>query len=370
MPLPFAMPVYRVFAIAFMLTVPFYSVAQAQRSVEEKTDRIVAKAMKDDALPGMAVAVIQDGKVLVKKCYGVKAVTTQERQDDNTVFCIGSVSKAFTAIGVMLLEQEGKLSLNDPVKKYLKDLPEQWRNIPLIRYMTHTSGIPEMKGEGKEASFEQTIKNAAKQPMPFAPGARQQYNNFNFAIMGKVIESVTGLRYIDYMQQRVFQPLGMKNTGVNPATNNIALGHLVKKDKLVTVTTHFRPGDYGVASGGLQTTLSDFVALSQSLFNRTLLKKKALEAMWMPYSKKLSNTPGWHSATSNNILIIHKGGGGTGIGSVCDFKIVPSQNLFVVVMINKARNSISPADVTDDILQKCFNIAPVKGDGAGEGNER
>jgi len=92
--------------------------------------------------------------------------------------------------------------------------------------------------------------------------------------------------------------------------------------------------------------------------------------MWTPYSAKLSNTPGWHSRMAGNDIVIHKGGGGTGIGSVCDYKIVPSQELYIIVMANKANNKISPADITDEILLKCFNIPKdVNGAGAGEGNE-
>jgi len=212
---------------------------------------------------------------------------------------------------------------------------------------------------------------AASSKMSFRPGAREQYNNFNFAVMGKLIESVTNMDYLSFMQKRVFNPAGMATSGLKPATKDVSTGQLEKNGKLVAIETHFNPGDYGIPSGGLQTTLADFIQLSQTLYKGTLLKKKTINAMWTPYSNSLSNTPGWHSRMAGKEIIVHKGGGGTGIGSVCDYKIVPSRNLYVMIMINKARNAVSPADLTDDILFQCFGIPKQKKeDRAGEGNER
>lgn len=344
---------------------------QAQQDISGKIDKIIVRSMNEEGFPAVAVAVVQNGNVVFKKTYGVKVVEGKQKPDDHTVFCIGSVSKAFTSVGLMLLVQNGKIGLDEPIKKYLKDLPEAWRNITIRQYMTHCSGIPQLIAEKDAASFEATVRQAGKLPMAFTPpGKKEQYNNFNFAILGKLIETVTGMDYLDYMSQNVFTPLGMKTTGVQPATNNIAMGHLLKNGKWKVIETHFKAGDFGVPSGGLQITLADFIAFSQGLYGKKLLNKKTTDAMWTPYSATITNTPGWHSRMADRQLVIHKGGGGTGIGSVCDYKIVPSQNLYVIVMTNKANNKISPADISDDILWQCFKI-PKDRNGAneGEGNE-
>lgn len=344
--------------------------AYAQKGMGEKIDRIITKAMTEEEFPGMAVAVIQDNKVVFKKAYGVTSRQQKGKVDEQTVFSIGSVSKAFTGVGVMLLVQQGKIGLDDPIKKYMQHFPKAWNDITIRQFMTHTSGIPDVKGEKDETSFDETVKQAGKRPMAFTPGQKQQYNNFNFAILGKLIETVSGMTYAMYMNKQVFSPLQMNRTGVNTVNANIALGHLVKKGEWKEVASHFRATDYGVPSGGLQTSLSDFIKLGQALNRNTLLNPKTTNAMWAPYSKKLSNTPGWHSRMSGGEVVIHKGGGGTGIGSVCDFKMVPSKKLYVIVMANKANNKISPADITDDILLKCFNIPKdTNGANTGEGNE-
>lgn len=346
------------------------SYVYAQKGIDEKIDQIISKAMNGEGFPGMAVAVIQDNKVLFKKVYGVRSNSKKEKADEQTVFSIGSVSKAFTGIGIMMLVQQGKIVLDDPIKKYMKNLPKAWGNITIRQFMTHTSGIPDVKGEKDEGSFELTARNAGQLPMAFAPGQKEQYNNFNFAIMGKLIEAVSGMTYPEYMTKQVFTPLQMNRTGVQAVTQNIAVGHLLKNGQLKEIASHFRPGDYGVPSGGLQTSLADFIKLSQGLNKNTLLNPKTMTAMWSPYSQKLSNTPGWHSRMAGREMVIHKGGGGTGIGSVADYKIVPAQKLYIIVMANKANNKISPAAITDDILLKCFNIPKdVNGAGKGEGNE-
>ena len=362
------------YRIALYSIIPFFAFtppATAQNDISRKVDKSIGKAMTDEAIPGVAVAIIRDGNILFEKGYGVRSVNAAAATDEQTVFSIGSVSKAFTAVGLMLLVQENKLTLDDPIKKYMKGLPASWQNITIRQFMTHTSGIPELKGEKDNGSFEQTLSQVGKMRMAFTPGARQQYNNFNFAVMGKLIEAITGMDYQSFLQKRVFKPAGMVSSGVKPASNDMSTGHLEKKGKLVPIETHFNAGDYGVPSGGLQTTLADFVQLSQALYKKQLLRKNMLETMWTPYSPALSNTPGWHSRKTGNELVIHKGGGGTGIGSVCDYKIVPSRNLYVIVMFNKARNKISPSDITDDILLQCFNIPKAtRGENEGEGREQ
>lgn len=363
---------YFPFLLAILLITQPGICLYAQKGLDEKIEKIITKAITQEKFPGMAVAVVQDNKVIFQKVYGIKSVKTKEPVNNNTIFSIGSVSKAFTAVAIMQLVQNGKIDLDSPIKQYMKNMPPSWGNITVRQYLTHTSGIPDVKGEKDKGSFEETLKQAGKQPMSFTPpGKKQQYNNFNFAILGKLIEAVSGMSYLDYMTTHIFKPLQMDRTCVLNDAKNIALGHLHKNNEWKEMKTHFAPGDYGIPSGGLQTTLTDFIRFGQALSSHSILNNKTTNLMWTPYSKKLSNTPGWHSRTASNELVIHKSGGGTGIGSVCDIAIVPSRKLIVLLMANKSNNSISPASIVNDILFKGFNI-PADSNGAneGEGNER
>jgi len=344
---------------------------QQQKELGEKVDKIISKAMAQEGFPGMAIAVVQNNIVLFQKEYGVKSVTTKEPVNDNTIFSIGSVSKAFTAVALMQLVQKSKIALDDPIKKYMKNIPAAWGNITIRQYMTHTSGIPDVKGEKDKGSFDETLKQVGKQPMAFTPpGKKQQYNNFNFAILGKLIETVSGMPYLNYMTNQIFKPLQMNRSGLIANAKNVAIGHLNKNGKWKELETHFASGDYGLPSGGLQTTVTDFIKLAQALSSYSVLNAKTTNSMWTPYSEKLSNTPGWHSRTAGKELVVHKGGGGTGIGSVCDVAVVPNRKLFVIVMANKANNKLSPANIVDEILLKGFQVpANTNGANEGEGNE-
>ncbi|HTJ10834.1 MAG TPA: serine hydrolase domain-containing protein [Dinghuibacter sp.] len=346
--------------LAYLLCLPAALAALAAggacaQNVGPKVDAIIQRVMTQDAIPGMAVAVIKDGNVLYQQAYGVRSIDGSAKTDVHTAFSIGSVSKAFTAIGLMRLVQAHQLNLDDPIKKYMPTLPAAWLNITVRQFMAHTSGIPEVKG-AKDPDFNNTAAAAGAKPLVFQPGARGQYNNFNFAIMGKLIEAVSGMDYLAYMRQQVFTPAGMTSTGVGLSTGDVSTGQLDRNGKEVAIKSHFKPGDYGVASGGLQTTLADAIQLCQALQKNTLLQKATTTTMWTPYSTRVTYTPGWESRMAGSTLVIHKGGGGTGIGSLCDIKVVPSQNIYVVVMINKDKIKDSPSGITDEILKQCFNL--------------
>jgi CubicO group peptidase (beta-lactamase class C family) len=357
--------------LALLVILPGSSL-DAQKDAGEKIDKIINKAMTQEGFPGLSIAVIQDNKVIFQKVYGIRSRKSKEPVNDNTIFSIGSVSKAFTAVGIMQLVQKGNIGLDDPAKKYIKDIPASWSQITIRQFMTHTSGIPDVKGEKDKESFEETLKQAGKLPMSFRPaGKKQQYNNFNFAVLGKLIETVSNMSYLDYMTNQIFKPLQMNRSGLLHNAKNVALGHMNKNGEWKEIETHFASQDYGIPSGGLQITLTDFIKFAQGLGSNSLLNEKLTKTMWTPYSKELSNTPGWHSRMGGNDLVIHKGGGGTGIGSVCDFAAVPSRKLFVLVMANKSNNNISPANIVDDILLKVFKIpTDSNGPNEGEGNER
>lgn len=167
------------------------------------------------------------------------------------------VSKAFTAIGIMQLVQEGKIGLDDPINKYMSGVPATWQTITIRQFMTHTSGIPELKGKS-DPDFMQTVSRVGQLPMSFQPGARQQYNNFNFAVMGKLIESVSGMEYLRYMQQRVFQPAGMVSIGIDPSGDNTSTGHLEIKKQMTIPFIFQQSGNAGKVYSNFTIKRSDF----------------------------------------------------------------------------------------------------------------
>ena len=128
-----------------------------------------------------------------------------------------------TAVGTMLLVQQGKIDLNAPASSYLTGLPGSWRRITVAQFMAHQSGIPQL--DRKLPMFRAMLRSEDAIPLSFKPGTKQEYNNFNFAVIGKIIEAVTGMSYLDYMKRDVFAPLGMNSTGFNIHSPNAATGY-------------------------------------------------------------------------------------------------------------------------------------------------
>jgi CubicO group peptidase (beta-lactamase class C family) len=134
--------------------------------------RILEPAMRKKELPGLILGVMRDGRVVVEQGYGVRTLDGGQTPDENTVFYIGSVSKAMTAVGAMILVDRGKLDLQAPASRYVKGLPRSWRAITVAQFMAHQSGIPNLN-TNKLSTFEAMLHSAASKPMMFPPGTKQ-----------------------------------------------------------------------------------------------------------------------------------------------------------------------------------------------------
>jgi len=280
-------------------------------------NRIVQPAMRDKKLPGLVLAVVKDGQVLITKGYGVKSFASGEVPDANTVFYIGSLSKGLTAIGAMLLVEQGKLDLDAAASRYVKRLPKSWQGITVKQFMAHQSGIPQLNR--KFPTFEQMLRSADDVPLSFAPGSRQEYNNFNFAVAGKVIEAVSGMKYLDFMQQRVFGPLHMNHTGARVISRNRATSYRPTPDGSRPIQPHFQGGPYGIPSGHLQSTLADLLKLYKALSQGTLLKPATYELMVTRIQPGLFGTPGWFERKAGGDSVVTKNGATQGFQSIMSF---------------------------------------------------
>jgi D-alanyl-D-alanine carboxypeptidase len=189
----------------------------AGRASADKVDRAVEADLKSHPIPGLALEVIRNGKCIKRAAYGMANLEWRTRATPDTVFEIGSVTKQFTTAGILLLVQDGKLSLDDPLSQYVKNTPDIWKGITLRHLLTHTSGIINYtKIDGFDLDMHLTqaqfIRRLAAQPIDFQPGEKWSYCNSGFNLLGYVIENVSGTNYWQYMRDRVFGPLGMTCT--------------------------------------------------------------------------------------------------------------------------------------------------------------
>jgi CubicO group peptidase (beta-lactamase class C family) len=301
---------------------------QSGNIAEATADRIILPAMRQKQFPGLVLGVIKDGQVVVKKGYGVKSFASGEAPDENTVFYIGSLSKALTAVGAMLLVEQGKLDLDAPASKYLKGLPKSWEPITVNQFMAHQSGIPQLNM--KFQTFKEMLKSAEDKPLSFAPGTKQEYNNFNFAVAGMIIEAVSGMKYIKYMKQTVFSPLRMDHTGYRILSRNEATGYKPGKGNRRPIQHQMKGGPYAIPSGHLQSTLADLLKFYDALRTGKLLKPAAYQQMITRINPSLSGTPGWFERKAGGDSVVSKNGAVPGFHSIMSF--VPGKGDAVIML--------------------------------------
>jgi CubicO group peptidase (beta-lactamase class C family) len=331
----------------------------SDREIQTEADRIVQQMMKQNGIPAVVLAVVKNGKVVVEKGYGTKSTDSKQPPDENTVFYIGSLSKAITAVGAMLLVDKGKLKLDDPASRYMKDLPHKWDGITVRQFMTHTSGIPELPKRQKkqEDTIAEAFKLAAGLPMAFKPGTDEKYNNFNFAIIGHLIEEISGQSYTDYMRNNLFGPLGMDHTGggILDRFPNHATGYN-------GVNGNTRPGvfdvqEFGWPSGGLATTLSDLLKLDEALRSGKLMKRRTYEQM-LAKADAGSGTPGWFTHDAGGIKLVTKNGAGS-MGFSSMYIFAPDRGDSVIMI----RNFAGKAAIQPPANQIMAVVLGIKDDG-------
>lgn len=349
MPKPMKLPMILLATAAIVMPLR----AATPRDIEATADRLVEAAMREKHIPGLVLAIVKDGKVVVKKGYGVKTTGSREVPDANTVFSIGSLSKSLTAFGVMRLVDEGKVDLDAPASTYIANLPTAWRKITVRQFMTMTSGIPQLKA--KEPTFDAELRQAGQMPMAFPPGTKQDYNNFNFAVAGKIIESVSGEPYLTYMQRRVFEPLGMRDTGRSGRvkTSDRATGYTPRGKAIEP-----QGSDYGVPSGFLETSINDLLKFDDALRTHALMKPRTYQEMLtptiVPGRHTWSFTPGWQWRKAGNVTVIAKNGAVDGFSS--QYHFVPERGDAVIMIWNTKGKGLDLWAVVADILDQCLGI--------------
>jgi CubicO group peptidase (beta-lactamase class C family) len=336
------------------------------QQIQAEADRIVQQMMTQHGIPAVVLAVVKNGRIVVEKGYGVKSTDNNQPPDENTVFYIGSLSKAITAVGAMLLVDKGKLNLDDPASRYMKDLPRDWNRITVRQFMTHTSGIPDLPNRQKKRTdnIEQAFKLAAGLPMSFEPGTKEEYNNFNFAVIGHLIEEISGQSYSDYMRANIFGPLGMNHTGggILDRFPNHATGYN-------GVDGNIKPGvfelqEFGWPSGGLATTLADLLKLDEALRSGRLMKQSTYEQM-ISKADVGSGTPGWFTHDAGGVKLVTKNGAGT-MGFSSMYIFAPERGDSVIMIRNFAgKAAIQPP--ANQIMAAVLGIKDTGGNGADDG---
>lgn len=329
-------------------------------AVRERLDAVAKSYTTGNAFMG-AVLVVDGDRTLLDKGYGKANVEWNIPDAPDVKFRLGSLTKQFTATLVLLLQQDGKLNIADPVSKYLPDAPKAWEKITLANLLGHTSGIPNFTS-GKEfgpwsmnaRTPEEELAFFRDMPLDFEPGSKFSYSNSNFEVLGVVIEKLSGKKYGDLLRERIFEPLGMKDTGLDSdelVLPKRAQGYLLTKDGLVVARSESMSVPW--AAGSIYSTTGDLLRWERGLFGGKILNPASLKAMTT--AGKGDYGLGVGVAQTDGVRTVLHGGGIEGFNTQLTY--VPERKIAVVVLSNVS--GLAPNNMAQQLLKVALGKAVV-----------
>ncbi len=258
----------------------------------QRMQQIIQDAVTSQHFMG-TVLVERDGKAILDKGYGSADLEWKIPNAPDTRFRLGSITKQFTAAGILLLEERGQLKIEEPISKYMPDAPAAWKNITFSHLLTHTSGIPSFTSfadynelQTRPVTPEQLVARFRDKPLEFQPGEKWNYSNSGYALLGYLLEKISGKKYCDFLQQNIFTPLAMHDSGCD--RNSVILQRRA---------SGYTPGPNGLENAGyidmtvpfsageLYSTTGDLLRWQQGLFGGKLLNPASLKKMTTPFKE-------------------------------------------------------------------------------------
>jgi CubicO group peptidase (beta-lactamase class C family) len=280
--------VHRVAVALHLALIQARPVAAQTAAALDSVDRYISAERTRYRIPGLSVAVLRGDSIVLARGYGYANLELHAPASDSTVYQSGSVGKQFTAAGVVILAEQGHLSLADPITKFLPEGPAAWRAITIRHLLTHTSGIADYTDSTLDVRRDYTeddlVRLAASKPLEFAPGDRWSYSNTGYVLLGIIIHRVTGQFYGDYLNEHVFRPAGMGTTRIISEADivpNRAAGYRLVHDTLKN-QEWVSPSLNTTADGALYFTVRDLAHWAVALNHWAIPSRTGLEASWTP----------------------------------------------------------------------------------------
>lgn len=329
------------------LLVPAFGLLLGQpKDFTTEADKLVSGYVEQNKFSG-TVLVAKDGKPLFRKGYGWANREWKVPNGPESKFRLGSITKQFTATAILQLVEAGKLKLDDPISKYYLSSPPVWSKITIHHLLTHTSGIPSYTSIpgffGKESMTDRTpaeiVKLTQDMPLEFQPGEKFKYDNSGYILLGYVIEKVSGQKYADYLQEHIFGPLGMRDSGYDSSQEIIphrAAGYNYTGSRWVNAPYLAMSLPY--AAGSLYSTGDDLLTWDQALYAHKPLSPASLDKMFTPNLENYGY--GWFITKEFNRKMESHGGGINGFNTV--ITRYPDDRVTVIVLGNMNTSAIGP----------------------------
>ncbi len=334
----------RPFVILFSAALAVLPVCASE--IEGKIDEIF-RIVQAGRSPGAAVAVIRDNQVVLTRAYGMANIEGAVANSPATIFRLASITKPFTAIAVLQLMESGKLTLDDPLSKYISDYPSA-ATVRISHLLHHTAGIPDFT----------PIDEVKKRPLEFEPGTRLSYSNNGYLLLGHIIEKVSGQSWGDYLRDHIFLPLEMTHSGFDRTVilPGRATGYLLKDGAYSAIPPSDARDAY--SAGGLYSTVEDMVRWTQALTTSKVLRRETIEQAWTPGlltdGRKTVYGFGWILTTYRGLREIGHGGDITGFNSYVAH--YPDERLTIVVLSNAGMRPPGPLPNAADLTHKIADL--------------
>jgi CubicO group peptidase (beta-lactamase class C family) len=314
-------------------------------------DRYMAAEMRREDVPGVAVGIYSRGRILLAKGYGLANIELNVPVKAETIFQSGSVGKQFTSAAIMMLVEEGKIGLDDSIVKYFPNAPQSWQAIRVKNLLSHTSGLSEYETDERagpggpfyirlDFTEDELVNKIEALPIEFKPGDKWDYRNTNYVLLGAITHKVTGSFYADYLQQRIFKPLGMNSTRLiseadiipNRSSGYEHKGEIIQNQSWVALTFN------STADGALYFNVLDLAKWDAALYGTKLLRQSSLDQTWTVFllndgkPNSANYGFGWEINSVNGHKQIDHGGAWQGFR--CHILRYPDDSISVVVLAN------------------------------------
>ncbi len=355
---------YLVIALFFLTLANLYS-QSTPVFVSDSLENYILRGINNWKIPGAAVLIVKDGKIIHSKGYGVKEIGTNDKVDENTLFLIGSNTKAFTGTALALLEHEGKIKLEDKVINYLPDFkmknPFVTNELNLIDIVTHRMGLETFQGDfmywTSDLTTDEVIEKFGMITPKFDFRSKYGYTNAGYAVAGKVIKKASGLAWKDYLKEKIFLPLEMNHTTALSiefaAADNVAKPHTITENKVILMP--FENIDNLSPAGSIGSSIADMshwiiaqldsgkyngeVVIPFDVIKRTRKPETIQGRVRHPFNEGHFNLYGlgWGLMDYEGTEIVSHTGGVNGF--VTSVTLLPEENLGIVVLTNTDQNA-------------------------------
>jgi CubicO group peptidase (beta-lactamase class C family) len=317
-------------------------------AVADRIDDQVAVEMGKHHIPGLSLAVCREGKVVKARGFGLGNVELNVPATEESVFEIGSVTKQFTAAAVLMLAEEGKIGLDDRIGHFLESAPVAWSNMTVRHLLTHTSGLKNYTGlpgfeVNKHLNADAFVKAVAAHPLNFQPGEAWAYCNSGYSLLGFIIEKVSGKSYWQFLDERIFKPVGMTVTRSRDSRAVIprrVAGYETENGKWIN-----RDSDLTdvFSAGAIVSSVLDLAKWDAALDADKLLKGTSRAAMWTPVRLNSGQLHPYGFGWAIDEFRGHKniGHGGSTSGFSASLQRFPDDRLTVIVLCNSGKEGVA-----------------------------